>query len=315
MAALFVPAACLCAPVNAADIYVVPNVSYQWLDDSGHIDSAPAVGLSGGLRLGERWALELGALYGESKTVFGDDTSMRQWAVEGQYLFEPGSRFQPYGLISLGRLDFAAEQDDELTSAIGAGSYYQLSERVKLRADLRSRYSWEKQLVDIAATAGFSFSFGSGTASASKTYATKSSATAPQRPSAPAQSAAGLKAGDDSLIYHFEIHFEFNSAALLPQYQDDVAGLAEFLKQHPDADLQVTGFSDDQGPEAYNLTLSEKRAQLVVDILAEDYGIERSRMSAVGRGEAEPMASNRTAAGRAKNRRDIAIIKAHVGQR
>ena len=68
------------------------------------------------------------------------------------------------------------------------------------------------------------------------------------------------------------------------------------------------GHTDSIGTEAYNLKLSERRAQAVKAYLVSK-GIDASRIYSEGKGEAQPIASNKTAEGRAKNRRvDIEVV-------
>lgn len=81
------------------------------------------------------------------------------------------------------------------------------------------------------------------------------------------------------------------------------------LKQFPNTDVTVVGYTDNTGTEQLNQTLSEKRAQAVVNYL-ESQGVAASRLKAVGMGESDPIASNATAAGRAQNRRVEMFITA-----
>lgn len=78
--------------------------------------------------------------------------------------------------------------------------------------------------------------------------------------------------------------------------------IAYNLKQFPDTDITVVGYTDNTGSEQLNQTLSEQRAESVVNYL-ESQGVPASRLKAVGKGESDPIASNSTAAGRAQNRR------------
>jgi OOP family OmpA-OmpF porin len=66
----------------------------------------------------------------------------------------------------------------------------------------------------------------------------------------------------------------------------------------------VTGYTDSVGDEAYNQQLSERRAQSVAEYL-EAKGISSGRLSAIGMGEADPVADNGSAEGRAQNRRVV----------
>lgn len=80
---------------------------------------------------------------------------------------------------------------------------------------------------------------------------------------------------------------------------DEAAGI---LKQHPDVSVNVNGYCDAIGSVRYNLKLSERRSDAVVKYLA-DHGIAESRMSPHGFGKTNFVATNKTAEGRAQNRR------------
>ena len=71
--------------------------------------------------------------------------------------------------------------------------------------------------------------------------------------------------------------------------------------------IRIEGFTDSQGPDAANLALSQKRASAVMVALRAG-GLSAARMKAVGKGEAQPVADNGSAAGRARNRRVEIII-------
>lgn len=74
------------------------------------------------------------------------------------------------------------------------------------------------------------------------------------------------------------------------------------MTDNPDWKIRVEGFTDSAGNKESNLTLSQDRAEAVASWLI-DYGVERSRLTANGYGEEKPIASNKTDAGRQKNRR------------
>jgi outer membrane protein OmpA-like peptidoglycan-associated protein len=74
------------------------------------------------------------------------------------------------------------------------------------------------------------------------------------------------------------------------------------MKDNPDWQVRVEGFTDSTGNAASNLKLSEERAESVANWLA-DHGVDRSRLTTKGYGEDRPVASNDTEAGRRKNRR------------
>lgn len=98
------------------------------------------------------------------------------------------------------------------------------------------------------------------------------------------------------------VNFGFDSAVLTSTAKGNLDKLAEVLKNNPDTNISIYGHTDSKGSDTYNLTLSEKRVNAVVDYLT-SLSISRSRMTAKGLGESEPIATNETEEGRAKNRR------------
>jgi outer membrane protein OmpA-like peptidoglycan-associated protein len=101
-----------------------------------------------------------------------------------------------------------------------------------------------------------------------------------------------------------DVHFEFNKATLTPGDKQQLDMVATRLKtEATNVQLHVSGHTDSVGSDAYNQKLSEKRAHSVTDYLV-SAGIARSAFVSVeGDGEARPVADNKTAEGRALNRR------------
>ena len=84
--------------------------------------------------------------------------------------------------------------------------------------------------------------------------------------------------------------------------------VANILKAHPRARIEIFGYTDNVGDGAHNLKLSQERATQTLDHVA-GLGIDRSRMTAVGRGESNPVGDNATEEGRQQNRRiEIRVI-------
>ena len=101
-----------------------------------------------------------------------------------------------------------------------------------------------------------------------------------------------------------DVLFEFDSARLTSADKTKLDTIATRLKQEaPSAQLRVSGHTDSVGSDAYNQKLSEKRAHSVTEYLI-GAGVPRSNfVSVVGAGESHPVADNKTADGRASNRR------------
>jgi outer membrane protein OmpA-like peptidoglycan-associated protein len=88
--------------------------------------------------------------------------------------------------------------------------------------------------------------------------------------------------------------------------------LADVLRDNPDRTVLIEGFTDSTGSDAYNLQLSQRRAEAVRQALAA-MGIDRSRIETRGYGEAYPVASNATAGERQLNRR-VEIVLSEAGR-
>jgi outer membrane protein OmpA-like peptidoglycan-associated protein len=111
------------------------------------------------------------------------------------------------------------------------------------------------------------------------------------------------------LVFTLNVTFENNSKILKSDKRSEVSKLAEFMAQYPETQVVLSGYTDSIGSAAYNQKLSKQRAITLQDLLISEYKIEASRLSAIGRGEASPVASNQTNERRALNRRVEANVK------
>ncbi|MFW2367969.1 MAG: OmpA family protein [Desulforhopalus sp.] len=100
-----------------------------------------------------------------------------------------------------------------------------------------------------------------------------------------------------------ELLFDFDSAVIKKNVASVLNEAGKIAKENPDLKVTVEGHTDSTGPEAYNQTLSEKRAQAVADYLVNNAGVNVGNLKVVGYGELKPAYSNDTKEGRAKNRR------------
>ena len=111
-----------------------------------------------------------------------------------------------------------------------------------------------------------------------------------------------------NVVMKNDILFDFDSHALRSTSRSTLRDLAEVLVDYPETDIVVEGHTDATGTDSYNQALSVRRARAVRDFLM-DSGVVGSRISSLGFGESQPVASNDTAEGRQLNRRvEIEII-------
>jgi OOP family OmpA-OmpF porin len=111
-----------------------------------------------------------------------------------------------------------------------------------------------------------------------------------------------------------KINFANDSAVITEEYYAEIEQAANFLKKYADVNSVIEGHTDNLGADDYNTNLSKDRAEAVMTALIERFGIDADRVSALGYGEARPIATNDTEAGRLANRRVVAVMKAEISE-
>jgi OOP family OmpA-OmpF porin len=127
-------------------------------------------------------------------------------------------------------------------------------------------------------------------------------APAPAAPVAPAPAPRAPASVRAAVVIQADALFDFDKSVVRP---DGKRSIDEALEKVRGTDLEMviaTGHTDSIGTDAYNQKLSERRAQAVKDYLVSK-GIPASKITTIGKGESQPVATNKTAEGRQKNRR------------
>lgn len=115
------------------------------------------------------------------------------------------------------------------------------------------------------------------------------------------------KTGGRLSLGEHEIHFATGQSTIPADAEKVLSNIAKLLKDNPDWKVRVEGYTDNVGLNAANRTLSEQRANAVVDWLV-NHGVDRGRLTAKGYGASRPIGDNSTDDGRARNRR-VEIVR------
>ena len=104
------------------------------------------------------------------------------------------------------------------------------------------------------------------------------------------------------------VNFASDSSIVTPDFFDEIEDLADFMKEHPTADVTIEGHTSIVGSSAYNKKLSQERALAVKEILVNKFLIEEKRVSAVGYGFDRLLVGGNSPVINALNRRIVAVI-------
>ena len=113
-----------------------------------------------------------------------------------------------------------------------------------------------------------------------------------------------VKVGQPILL---NVYFDTGSDSLLAESNEEIERVFEILTEYPNMKIEIRGHTDNRGSFEYNTDLSERRATAVLNSLIEK-GIDESRLSSKGYGYSQPIATNETPEGRAKNRRTEFVV-------
>tara|TARA_B100001540_G_scaffold275481_1_gene261685 strand:+ start:285 stop:1310 length:1026 start_codon:yes stop_codon:yes gene_type:complete len=290
----------------------------QDLDDT----ATPVVGAEWAFN--DNWAAEVMFADDEADLDGGGDADVTTWQVGmlyygGSYIGAP-FRLRPYAAFGAGEIDVDADSYDSVETTVngGLGVRWMLGRRVGVRLEARALYSLDESDTDILTTAGLNIYLGKVDPDpVVQEIGDEDGDGVPDDRDRCPGTAPGTRVDADGCplpvakvaSVKLKVNFGFDSTEVQEQYFSDLSELADFLKRFSDLQVDVEGHTDSTGPADYNMGLSQRRAEAVVDVLVNQYGIERSRLEPKGYGETQPVASNDTKEGRAENRRVMATLE------
>lgn len=314
--------------------YIAPRVGAVVPDDNRGTKESLYTGIGIGWWVTPNLAID--AEYGINNADFknssfrsGHELENVSLGVTGRWFFgEQGSAWRPYVMGGLGAIRHTAYPESiqqngwDPMATIGGGVQYSFSDRVALRGELAARYDKDNntlrgqfvgaedhsKYVDGIATIGLVIGFGGSTPPPPPPAVEPP----PPPPPPPAEEAP---ANTDVVIDLRGVNFKFDrpkagekniDPALQEPTSESIAILdqaVDVLTRNPSVRVQLDGHTDSVGSDEYNQKLSERRAQIVYDYLTSK-GVSSSQIVGVrGFGESQPIDTNDTKEGRARNRR------------
>ena len=332
----------LAALADAGQFIITPSVGAQYFDSSrdvGANNTNGLYGLGGEYQFSKHWGAALNYTRAYNNMDVGStqaDVGYDRLSLDGMYHFSDSKVFDPYLKAGVGhdRYDYSAGPTDQNTDVdAGIGARFHVTDRFSITPEIGAIHELDTSQTHGVALVGFSVALGGE----------EPKAVTPPPPPVAEAPPAPLDSDGDGVIdsrdrcpntprgrrvdqngcpfvlkktveMRLNINFQTNKAVITDAYMPEVEKAAKFLAQYDGVKAEIAGYTDATGKHAYNLKLSQHRADAVRDMLINRYGIAPSRLTAVGYAEANPVASNATAAGRAENRRVIAVMKAETVQ-
>lgn len=295
-----------------ADVYLGAKVGKSWLDDActsittNCDDDSAAGGLFVGYDFLDYLSLEGGYDYLGEFTGDGiNDDKATAWTLAPKLSAPITDTLDVYGKFGGAYVEYGDKSDNSYLGALGL--------ELNPNSNIRVRLEYQR-LTDVnndfvraavnTATLGFVYSFGGSDEPAQEPMMVEEKVVE--------ETVVEEVVVATPVIKSFEAridsgNFELNSSTLKPESEGPIDELAQFMTEFPQANVEITGYTDSSGAAEYNQKLSEKRAQAVATVL-EEKGIDSSRITVSGEGENNPIASNETKQGRAENRRVEIVV-------
>ncbi len=303
--AAVISASLLMASAAQAEVYLGGKMGKSWLEDScvaGEPCDKDDTNLGGyaGYEFNDYFAIEAGyeTIGDFDKTSF--DGHVEAVTLAPKVSFPITEDIAVYGKVGGAYVMFDGKDDYSYLGA--AGLEFNLNQNVTARAEYQTITDISNEVTRAAgntATLGVSFKFGGNDEPVVEEVAVQEVVVVEPEPVIVTKTFETQIIGTGG--------FELNSTSLKPESAAKLGNLVAFLREHPEANVEVVGYTDASGDGSYNQQISEKRAESVADALVSK-GVEASRIHAHGEGEHNPIATNATREGRQLNRRVEVIV-------
>ncbi|MCM2680328.1 OmpA family protein [Echinimonas agarilytica] len=215
-----------------------------------------------------------------------------------------------YNYIFIGPHYQDFDSNSQTGAQLGLGARYHFTPEWAMTGEVQGLYGFDDETTDFMASIGIQYFFGSKSVPSS--FSDDDQDGVANHIDDCLHTPAGYSVDntgctlfrEQAIVEKVTVHFENDSAEVPASYYNNVADIADFMKQHPQLNIVVEGHTSLVGSEQYNQRLSERRAEAVKDILIHRYQTDASRVSTMGYGETQPLVEPETSAkDEAENRR------------
>jgi OOP family OmpA-OmpF porin len=310
---------------NYSNWYIVPRIGVVFGDNDRQVQADPMGGLGVGFWVNPHFTMDIEATGDNADYKDSSIRAGKQWETIGVdvagrwYFMDPASQWRPYVMAGIGMWRHAAVSDQNgwgPGATVGVGVLYNVSDRIALRGELAARYYRDTSSAQLAGFAGPGLPRTYGPKQWLDSMASIGIVFNMGHPAPPPPPAAPPPPPPQNVVIDLRgVNFKFDrpkkgesdiGPTLKPPASDSLAILdqaVDTLNRYPQVTIEIDGYTDSVGTDQYNQGLSERRAN-IVDSYLTSHGIDSSRITAVkGFGEADPVDTNKTAAGRQRNRR------------
>jgi OOP family OmpA-OmpF porin len=312
--------------------YYLPDGDKTESAEWAFMDEGWGYGVELGYNLDENWALRLEFAKQRLEQLTTDDK------IDGERVgLDVMYNLTNTGFYVLGGLKHldVDNTDDATALNMGVGYRQYLNERVSLFGEANRLQGIGDSFADANIKLGLSVLFGDAPVVAEPTPAPEpvqapvvvvadsdkdgvpdSNDLCPGTPSTDKVDATGCSIFTEKEVnFTLKAQFDNDSSVIKPEYNAEIADLAAFLKRFPGTDVEIGGHASNVGGAAYNMKLSERRADAVAKVLVNEHGISSSRVSVKGYGVTRPKVEGNTPAAHAANRRIEAVVTATIKEK
>lgn len=222
-----------------------------------------------------------------------------------------------YFLAGVNNLDIINSQT---SGTFGAGYRHYFNDRAAIYFESKANYQFSERFDDLSAQVGFVYFFGDS--AKENTSITKPRAqdsdndgvidqndACPNSPMVDKVDVRGCTVFiNKETSIQLLVKFDNNKIVIKEKFNNEIKAMADFLTANPKTSITIEGHASSPGSKAYNQTLSQKRANAIINKLINEYSIDASRLNAIGYGEERLLNTANTEAAHAQNRRIMAKV-------